>query len=347
MKQTENALLAKVHVMYSRRLSDDDYRALSGLKGNDEILAYLKANSQYGPHLKLSPGTKVTPERLESAVKHAELEIFSSLCRMEMFLGESLYRYFIECDEVEMILYCARYLDTDTIDDLFVRPDFYAKNQSVNGYTLQRARSFDELYRTLDNTPYKKRVGPLISHGIENIGLAPLESVLFNFIYENAVKRIEDKIKGKSKDELLSYLKLLSDAKTIESIYRSVANYPQSNIYKSRLLVTSVTAFSDKEIQTLYDANTADEVVDVLKNSVYRKHFEGIDDFEHIDKILNQILVSVSKQNIRYSQNPLLCVFSYHTYSEYEVQNLIHIIEGIKYGLSPDEIDEILVKGGI
>ncbi len=346
MKNKENALLAKIHVMYSRRLSDEDYSALTSMKTNEDIFSYLRNTDRYGRHLQSYSSVTLSSGRLESIVKLAQLEMIASVCKLEMFLGENLYRYFIERDEIEMILYCARYLDTDTIDDLFKRPDFFAEHQKVSAYNLQRATSFDQLYAILRGSPYQKLVGPLISHGIENTGLAPLETVLFNYIYENAAKRIKEELQGKDKDELLEYICLLSDMKIIEALYRTVAHYPSNSWYKSGVLVTPVTAFSDKEIKALYTCNTTQKIIEILNRSVYGKHFRKINDFEDIDRITDRIVLEVSIKNVRYSQNPLLCVFSYHTLAEHEVKNITHIIEGIKYGLSSDDIMKTLVKGG-
>ena len=345
MKNKENALLAKIHVMYSKRLSDEDYSALASMTTNEDILSYLRNTERYGRYLQSYSSVTLTSGRLESIIKLAQLEMMASVCKMEMFLGEGLYRYFIERDEIEMILYCARYLDTDTIDDLFKRPNFYAEHQKVSAYMLQKATSFEQLYTILRGSPYQKLVGPLISHGIENTGLAPLESVLFNYIYENAAKRIKKELHGKGKDELLDYICLLSDMKIIEALYRTVAHYPSNSWYKSGLLVTLVTAFSDREIKALYSCDSTEKIIDKLNKSVYGKHFRKINDFEDIDRITDRIILDVSIKNVRYSQNPLLCVFSYHTLAEHEVKNITHIIEGIKYGLSSDEILRILVKG--
>ncbi|MCR4593492.1 MAG: V-type ATPase subunit [Clostridiales bacterium] len=346
MKNKENALLAKMHVMYSRRLSDDDYSALASMKSNEELFSYLRNTERYGRYLQSYSSVTLTSGRLESIIKLAQLEMIAAVCKLEMFLGESLYKYFIERDEIEMILYCARYLDTDTIDDLFKRPDFFAKRQTVSAYNLQKATSFDQLYSILRGSPYQKLVGPLISHGIENTGLAPLESVLFNYIYENAAKNIKEELHGKDRDELLEYIRLLSDMKIIEALYRTVAHYPSNSWYKSGVLVTPVTAFSDKEIKALYACDTTQKIVEILNKSVYGKQFRKIKDFEDIDRITDRIILDESIKNVRYTQNPLLCVFSYHTLAEHEVKNLTHIIEGIKYGLSSDEILKILVKGG-
>ena len=100
-----------------------------------------------------------------------------------------------------------------------------------------------------------------------------------------------------------------------------------------------------KILQDLYLCSNSTNPVIYNSGSAYGKHFRKINDYEDIDRITSSIILDVSIKNVRYSQNPLLCVFSYHTLAEREVNNIAHIIEGIKYGLSSDDILKTLMKG--
>ena len=116
---------------------------IAGMKaeGEPETIGMHK----FGEYLEKLPGVNLSRARFENVMKQAQLERIASLCRFEKLIGESLYKYFITKNEIETVIYCAQHLDTDVIADLFTVPEFFRKEQTVFGETLQEARSFSDL----------------------------------------------------------------------------------------------------------------------------------------------------------------------------------------------------------
>lgn len=87
-----------------------------------------------------------------------------------------------------------------------------------------------------------------------------------------------------------------------------------------------------------------EEILEAVNSSCYKKYFEktGGAPIEHCTR---KAVVKMCAKKLRYSQNPIVCMLCYSTIAENEIKNITHIIEGIKYNLSPDEISEIIVKG--
>lgn len=343
MKQAENALLARAHALYAKRLTGNDYAAMTSCRTNNELFAYIKEHTAFGAHIDRLPSVRLSRARFETAIRQALLNNIASLCRFEKLIGEQLYRYFIIKNEIETVLYCARHLDTDKIPDLFIIPEFYKKEQTVFGETLQEACSFDELSAMLEGTPYKRFTEPLIASPTK-AKQAILENSLYNYLYTSAADIVKSKFRGKEREEILDYFRFLSDMTMISAFYRLHNSYSDSMSARGDVYISDVSKFDKKQIKALIDSSSTSEVMDIIRSSHYKKYFSP----ENTSPMLQQIRsasVKMSVKKLRFSQNPIICMLSYATVAENEVKNITHIIEGIKYNLSPDEISEIIVKG--
>ncbi len=343
MNKAENALLAKAHALYAKRLSEEDYTAMLECHSNNELFSYLKSNTSYGEYLQKYPTVKLSRARFENAMKQSLLDRVSSLCRFEKMIGESLYRYFITKNEIETIIYCSRHLDITEITDLFIIPDFYKKEQNVFGEDMQKARSFDELVEYLKGSPYEKVVKAVMDT-VGDLNLATLENALYGYLYTETASQIKKSFKGKAADEILGYFRLVSDMIMVESAVRLNEFYPDLPGAKANLFVSPVSNFDKNQIQSFIDSTTVDDVMRIISSSGYRKYFRDGDD-RPIEHRTREAVISQCTKMLRYSQNPLVCMFCYSTLAENEIKNITHIIEGIKYKLSPEEISRIIVKG--
>lgn len=343
MNCSENAVTAKVHSLFAKRLTDEDYGNLLSFHTNEEIFNYLRSETYYAEYLDALPSVTLSHTRFENALQKSLLDRKASLCRFQKLIGDETYRYFIKKDETETILYCTRHLDTEFITDLFERPPVYTREQRISGTELQRATSFEELASLLSGTPYAGLIEPLLSSGNNYKSLAALERILFNKLYSEVKDLICKKYKGKARDEILAFIKFISDMNTVSSLYRLTENYPDGKNFKTREFMPSVTAFTQKEISEFETAQSPEDVLSIIRSSVYGKYFT--EKPENIDLYVRRLILKKSMKNIRYSQNSVLALFSYETVMKNEIRNIIHIIEGVKYGLTPDEISDIIVKG--
>ncbi len=343
MNNAENALLAKAHALYAKRLTNDDYSAMLECTSHNELFSYLKSNTSYGEYLEKLPSTQLSRARFENAMNQILLNRLSSLCRFEKMIGEKLYKYFITKNEIETIIYCSRHLDTNEITDLFTIPEFYKREQTVFGYEMQKAKSFEELVGYLKGSPYEKVVKAVMkTKGDLNLPL--LENTLYQYLYIETANQIKKSFKGKQAEEILKYFRTVSDMVMIESVIRLNQFYSSLPGAKANLYISPVSEFNEKQIKALADSKSVEDVLKVIHSTRYKKYFNSNDNHS-VEQKTREILITECAKQLRYSQNPLVCMFCYSTLAENEIKNITHIIEGIKYKLSPDEISKIIVKG--
>ncbi len=343
MNKAENALLAKAHALYAKRLTDDDYSAMVECTSHNELFSYLKTNTAYGEHLDKLPNISLSRTRFENTMYQILLNRLASLCRFEKMIGEKLYKYFITKNEIETIIYCSRHLDANEITDLFIIPSFYKKEQTVYGEEMQKAKSFDELVGYLKGSPYEKTVNAIMkTQG--DLNLASLENALYRQLYTETSNQIKKSFKGKQAEEILKYFKTVSDMIMIESVIRLNQFYSSLPGAKANLYISPISEFNEKQTKALIDSKSVEDVLNIIRSTRYKKYFAS-NDISSVEQKTREILIIECAKQLRYSQNPIVCMFCYSTLAENEIKNITHIIEGIKYKLSPDEISKIIVKG--
>ena len=218
---SQNAVLAKARAMYAGTLTNENYVDLANCRTINEAANYLKGRTSYSEAFVSVPNVKIHRARLEAVLKRYMLSRIASLCSFEKAIGQNLYEILLLRNDVDCIITCADYLDSDNIGEylLFV-PDFFKEHSELTMLPLERARNFDELLSGLHGTRYESIIKKAMN-GKTEFSVQLLENVLYNYLYTEASSIICEKYKkGKKRDELLDVFRMRSDMKTIESIYR-------------------------------------------------------------------------------------------------------------------------------
>lgn len=341
---SQNAVLAKARAMYAGTLTNENYVDLANCRTINEAANYLKGRTSYSEAFVSVPNVKIHRARLEAVLKRYMLSRIASLCSFEKAIGQNLYEILLLRNDVDCIITCADYLDSDNIGEylLFV-PDFFKEHSELTMLPLERARNFDELLSGLHGTRYESIIKKAMN-GKTEFSVQLLENVLYNYLYTEASSIICEKYKkGKKRDELLDVFRMRSDMKTIESIYRLKKYYGSgSDVHTGSFFNSGITSFSEKELASLLAASSPDEVLELLKKTRYGKYLPAGDMV--IERKTAIMQLRINEKQLRYSTHPETVFLSYIGIMENEMQNVTHIIEGIRYSLPPEEIMKYLIK---
>ena len=89
-------------------------------------------------------------------------------------------------------------------------------------------------------------------------------------------------------------------------------------------------------------ASSPDEVLELLKKTRYGKYLPAGDMV--IERKTAIMQLRINEKQLRYTTHPETVFLSYIGIMENEMQNVTHIIEGIRYSLPPEEIMKYLIK---
>ena len=338
-----NAMSAKAKAMFGERLKANDYQSLLQKKSVSEIAAYLKNNTYYKATLDGINETQIHRGQLELLVR---MDLYNRLSRLMRYYSNKKTQFdlfIIAKIEIEQIIYTIRSLDTMERSALVGKlPLFIQERCSFDLMALSMAHSFDEVLEVLKDTPFRDIVATYKTARMEEIDFVGLEQALTKRYYEIVLNVIENEFSGELKKDLQRVILTRIELDNISKIYRLKKYFNASSEQIHSLITEKYVNFTKKQMDDIIDNIKADDIYDGLKKSYYGAFMDN-KDFVYIEYHTKAITFNIQRKTINFSSNPDLIMLSYVLLSQNEIQNIIDIIEGVRYHIAPDKISELLI----
>jgi len=323
-----SSIYAKCRAMSASFLKENDYIYLSKLTDLKDVANYLSEHDSYSKEFKNIDLSKVNRNFLEQILNkniydtYTKLYIFTT-GDLQKFIGAMKDKY-----EVDFILKCILKIHKKSND--FTETHFLINNPRYEN--LYKSSSYQELIDHLDNTVYGKVLKNIAFD--EEIDIVHMETLLYNAYYnklyysynqddkkiiaakvliENVQRLLRFKYNFKLEtNQIYPYLINLKKFDKIDKLLE-VSNLPEDKFFEiiaKRLKIPN----TPENISELISANYFDNLI-----------------YKRIKKIFLDPVPSFEKP------------FAFLSLKEYEVKNLIHIIEGVRYNISPDVILKYIV----
>jgi V/A-type H+-transporting ATPase subunit C len=314
--------------MASLLLKSNDYIALAQMESLNDIARYLIDHSSYAEELAAVDMTAITRSRLEQLFDENIHRIYLKLYKfsygqIHKFIGALMRIY-----EVKFILKCVSYLNLNyNLDDnkillnyIVTKKDDFAK--------LLTAKSFKDIADALTTTPYYKVIHDFTAED-SNIDMIKLESLLYNVYYDEIYK-----VYPKDKNSIVA-IKIL-----IENIIRILRfkfnfNLPPEKIYP--YLVSTFGVVNEKRLIELCNMNDAEMTLFISQKIKLNDNTGNITDLV-TSKHINNFLYKRFKYMFADRPPSFETSFAFISLKEIEINNLIHIVEGVRYHTSRDII---------
>lgn len=343
LSYSANAILAKSRAMYGKRLNAQNYNDLLNCKTVGEVAAYLKNRTFYSDIFEGVVPSTLHRGQLESLLSKHAFKQYETLSRYELSIGQNLYKYFITRNDIDTILTYVRLLNTGNPEDfLMYIPVFFGTHTEIDHVKLSKVRSFADLITALNETKYKSVLQPFekIFDMIE--GKLFIEAALNRYKYLTLKEIAEKAFKGKTANEVLDVLRIQNDMRTFINIYRLKRLPVKDNEVIKQFIIPEVSRLQKKQLNMLEDAPDADNMLELIGKTIYGKGINLIEN-EYIEDATQRYLYHWHLKSLRYSVNPTVIMFCYIFLLENEINNITHIIEGIRYKITPNELKNMLV----
>lgn len=344
MKYASNAVLALSRAFYGKRLTKEDYDAMLHCKSVGEIAQYLTYKTPYGAEITQSGMTSFQARGLEELVSKHRFSAFESLCRYEMAIGSAFYRYFILRDEIDQIERATLLLLGGNKEIYLERVNsFLDKHLSIDLFALGRANSLEEIALSLQKTAYGELYDKCLR--APKIDYLTFEQAFEGYFVKEVKALCKRCFSGGEEKTLQKLIARSLDRSLIECVWRAKRFYPSSTdlcVELERKGTDMLTLFSDRERKALAEAESVADVAAVIEKSAYRGWFDP-KSARSIEYQLEQSLYDYCAKEIRFSSYPSVVMFCFLQLSRIETRNLVRIIEGIKFGVSPQVIEQNLI----
>lgn len=345
MKSAAGVIVSKAKSMHGKQLSKEDYGELLHKRSVAEVTNYLKNETQYAYALKDVRENLIHRGQLEDILKRSIFHQTMKLYRYADASEKPYYQLHMQQIEMDLILQRIRVLIAQQYEDAIAElPVFLKAYTSFDLMRLGTVKSYDELLDVLKKTMYYEVLLPFRKpKGKEqDIAYTECETALNKKFYEHAFEVIDQVLKGKTKKAVKELYSVDVELANMTKIYRFKRYFKarEDNIRDS--LVPIYDHFSKSQIEELLAAQNEKTFLQKLAASYY--HLK-MDEGKHvyIEWYTEKFRYQMARKNIYYSQSAPLVFSSYLYLQERELENLINIIEGIRYQVASEDIEKMLI----
>lgn len=342
-----NATVAKARAIYGKRLTPEDYKELLHRNSVSDVAEYLKRNTHYRNALSAVDTNTVHRGFLEELLRRDIFDMYISLCKFQHLDRVDFYRYMMVQKEIELIITCILHLNAGMSEEFISAvPPYFIDYSSFDMIALAKARSFAEILEVISDTPYFDIIKD--SEPDENgmYNCSKIEVKLRSFYLEWLDKAIDKDFRGKTAKSLHSLVKNQIDLINIINSYRlkSFFNVTAEEIEEDML--PAYGRLSKQKQFALFEAKDADDYIRRLQKTYYGKQIEGINrslEKPMLENSTHALRAKYAKLALRSSQSAAISVYTILYLFEIELENIINIIEGIRYNVPTEYIQKLLI----
>lgn len=344
MGATSNAAMAtKAKAMFGNRLTPEDYQQLLSRKSIPEIASYLKNETLFKEALEGYSENGLHRGQLEALIRRDLSTRFSKLLRYANARGDHFYRYGILMTEIEQIMASIRaFNDEDNYKMIGQLPLYMEKHTSFDIRELAQVRDFASLLEVLDKTPYADIIRPYSVADMEDFDYTACESALRRYYYDQVMTMVEKGFSGKIRQEIREIFLTQIELDNITRIYRSKRYFNAAPQAIKKVITPVYLRIPKKELEDMIDHCNADEFMERLSHSAYHSYIDA-SNFAYIEYHTQMINYNLNKRHMMFSTNADIVLIAYMVLSGTEIQNVVDIIEGVRYGIAPDKINKLLI----
>ena len=340
---SSNAILAKARSMYSHRLTEQNYEELLKRRSINDLVAYLKSDTAYSEILSDIKEVNIHRGQLEALLNK---EIFLRLDRLMRFASKKeleFYRLGVTELEIQLILTKARLIDSDYYTGYEIEiPDYLNKYASFDLYGLLAINDYDSLLIVLRGTKYYNALLKFKPEDDKPLDSNMLELELKHIYYAEYVDTVNKLFKGKKRKDLLTMINTSIELQNITKIYRLKKYFNASPDQIRETLFTEYSRIPKSVMDELIETKDASELLKKLAESPYKLYVDD-HEFVYIEYYTEKIRYHLAKRFMRFSTDSALVYMTYKIVYQVEIDNLKHIIEGLRYGEAPSQIESMLI----
>ncbi len=343
-----SAINTKLRGMESRFLDKNDYNKLLQCTTVQEVADYLKSTQAYSDLLSKVDTASINRGNLEYILKSSMIDDIDNI--IKYFSGN--YKKFIHAlyakHEIAEMKQLARRLFNAIPSSLIYDNEnpsftFIGKYSGVNKQKVAQAGSISDIINAYEGTSLYKYIKPLLLSDNEN-NLFRFETVL-DIAYYSILMKESNELNPKDRALVQSAIGTVGDLLNIQWIYRGMYFY---NLLPAVLFNYSINAgnkFSKRKIRDLCYLPGVEDLENHIKKTKYSFLIKNDDTTDAYMERRLERFIYFKFLKMRWD-NPMSIIqtFSHIIFLEYQIRDIITLIEVIKYHLAPAEAQGYLIK---
>jgi len=338
------AVNTKIRALEKDFLKREDYLNMIQKKSVVDVAHYLKENTSYGKLLSEINIDNISRRDLEDILKNNMIKNMDKLIYYFRDDYKELIRSLYIKYEIEDLKILSRSIfngkDLETIEKAF---SFLGKYSRVDPKILFKSKTNRDLIYSLKGSEFYEFLIPLVNGKRENrfrFEMA-LDTGYFSIIQSRKLK-----ISREDREILKKWEGLLADLYNIQWVYRGKKFYSLS----PEELLNYTINFGDKltfrERKAMCYAKNLEELYKMITNTIYGFLFkkEEMSRDIYMERRINRFMYYKLKALDRKFSLSIIQTIDYVWSFEFEIRDIISILEAIRYDIPSEEARKFLVK---
>ena len=169
-----------------------------------------------------------------------------------------------------------------------------------------------------------------------------LELELKHIYYAQYVDVVNKLYRGKKRKDLLTMINTSIELQNITKIYRLKKYFNATPDQIRETLFMEYSRIPKSVMYELIETKDASEFLRKLAESPYKLYVDD-HEFVYIEYYTEKIRYNLARRFMRFSTDSALVYMTYKIVYQVEIDNLKHIIEGLRYGEAPSQIEAMLI----
>ncbi len=340
------ASFAKVSALSKYLLDSNDYNALLHKNNVGEVAAYLKHNTVYGEVLSGVSEYSVHRGELEEYVRTAASGAIEKLSHFMQGSAHAFMKIYTIEFEISTIKLIMRSINSDSefVSPLYT-PDYFKRRMSIDPDALVRCKTIPDFIKRLSGTPYHRLLMNFAAN--DTVNMFEIEITLDIYYYKTIWSLIKRSLTGEDKACVMKIIGTHIDLLNMLWIFRCINYYNAAKEIIYAYLIPVRYKLKRSDIVRFIESDGTTGLALAFADSYYSDVFTKDPSVFH-EQNVNQYLFHICEQLYIKKPFTIAKVISYLHIKQAEIENLIKIIEGVRYSLDMNEITRYLIrrKGG-
>lgn len=337
------ATVTKCRAIHGKMLNQNNYRELISKQSVSEVAAYLKKTPRYRDILATIDTNTVHRGFLETLLRRSNFALYVRLCKFQMLDKINFYNYDVRREEVQQILSCILHLNANNSEDFIITlPSYLLKHASFDLISLARAKTFNDLLKVIKNTPYIKILNEIQPDDKGRVDYLRCEVLLRTGFYIALFEDIDNDFSGDEAKKLKVIIKSQIDLINVINAYRMKAYYHADPEEIKKTSIPFHGRLGESKMNLLFEATNKDEMLELFKKTIYARKINTIN-LDMVEKSVHLIRYKNAKSSLTNALSAPVALYTLMYLCDCELENLTSIIEGIRYKVSPEYIEKLLI----
>ena len=339
---TYSAVAAKLRAMYSQLLTAEDYELLTTKPRVADVFLWLRENTAYGEILRGLNEASVHRGEIERLFSRALFEDAGRISRMLSQNEKKMLAAVMSKTDIQIVKRIIRSVHTGVAIDIGTVKSFYKNKNFAISFPLEAAltaKSYGELGEALKDSPLYDVLAPYLAEPVQNT--FEMENALDRFYFLSLDKAAQRYLRGEDRIRTRNFLAAEVDMHNLLRSYR----YKRYYSYPEEKVISHLFPNKYKLKNSFWIKVAESDVKDFRELAMetrYGEIFRSEDDSAWYGEMSRQI-AGMFKHHFRTDPYNFASVVAYIYLKETDIQNLITIIEGVRYSLEPSDIRKYLV----